>query len=250
MLQHMGRKMDITKRKELLLKIQGWFVEKIVASHVQNTEKLKNLKEFDINPFLVAYLAKFLHGEATPENIAKALVYPRALGTSITTSFGMQIQKFTNDVLKSSFGSMIPGMDIEFTDALDGEKKYCQMKLGPKTINHDDIETIHGKFNSGKKIAKQNGLRVHDGDFVIAVIFGEKSQVNSFYKTLETEHHYSLFVGAEFWHRLTGDENFYSLMVEACSESAKNYKGTELLQNVIEEISKDPEIVRLSELAE
>ena len=31
---------------------------------------------------------------------------------------------------------------------IDGEKKYCQLKSGPDTINKDDVETIAGHFKS------------------------------------------------------------------------------------------------------
>jgi hypothetical protein len=29
---------------------------------------------------------------------------------------------------------MVAGIDIEFIDAIDGRRKYCQAKLGPNTI--------------------------------------------------------------------------------------------------------------------
>ena len=69
-------------------------------------------------------------GQLTPKSIAKALAYPRVLGQSITTSFGMNMQKFISDVLVNAFGSTTQGIDIEFTDCVDGRKKYCQVKLG------------------------------------------------------------------------------------------------------------------------
>jgi hypothetical protein len=242
--------MDKTEKDLLLLKTKEWFGKEIVESHVKRTASLTNLNEFDINPFLVAYLAKFLGGKATPENIAKALVYPRALGTSINTSFGARIQNFTNEVLGSSFASMTAGMDIEFIDAKDNRRKYCQMKLGPNTINNDDVATIAGKFDGAKRIARTNGLKVHDDDFVIGVMFGEKKDVNGAYKKLEADHFYSLYVGQEFWTHLTGDKNFYSLLIEACSEAAKDFKGDDVLQGVINELSKNPELIRISKLAE
>lgn len=242
--------MDSEQRKDLLFKTKAWFGKEIVASHVERTAALKNINEFDINPFLVAYLAKFLGGSATPENIAKALVYPRALGTSINTSFGTRVQKFTSDVLGSSFASMTPGMDIEFTDAVDGRKKYCQMKLGPNTINNDDIDTVAGKFDAAKRIARTNGLRIQDDDFIVGVMFGEKKDVNGAYKKLESAHYYSLFVGQEFWEHLTGDKNFYALLIEACSEAAKDYNSDGVLQGVVDALAKHPEIIRLSKVAE
>ncbi len=52
-------------------------------NHIKNTQKLEKPSEFNINPFLVC-LENFLCGDAKPESIAKALIYPRVLGTSIT----------------------------------------------------------------------------------------------------------------------------------------------------------------------
>jgi len=96
---------------------------------------------------------KSAYWRQTPyDSIARALVYPRILGTSIATSFGQNIQRFCTEVL-SGFGSAISGVDIEFIDQLDGRKKYCQVKSGPETINKDDIETISRHFLGIKGIA-------------------------------------------------------------------------------------------------
>ena len=127
--------MSNVESKLILELVKEWFRIVIVPNHLKNTQKLDSVSEFYINPFLTPYLAAYLTGELTPESVAKALLYPRVLGTSITTSFGTNMQKFISDVLKNSFGSMVSGIDIEFTDALDGRRKYCQVKLGPITIN-------------------------------------------------------------------------------------------------------------------
>ena len=87
--------MNQEEKKLILNKAQKWF-RQTSKKHIVNTKKLTKASSFDINPFLAVYLANFLSGNSKPESIAKALVYPRALGTSITTSFGTNIQKFTN----------------------------------------------------------------------------------------------------------------------------------------------------------
>jgi len=74
------------------------------------------------------------------------------------------MQKFISDVLKDSFGSMVAGIDIEFIDAIDGRKKYCQAKLGPNTINKDDIETIHNHFKAARNLGRTNNIAVQHGD--------------------------------------------------------------------------------------
>ena len=62
-----------------------YFRKIIIPSHIRNLETLR-LRDFKINPFLVNYLAAFLCGDNEPLSLAKALVYPRILGTSINTS--------------------------------------------------------------------------------------------------------------------------------------------------------------------
>ena len=85
---------------QIIKKAKAFFKEDIVPSHKANTLKLKKLKQFNLNPFLDKYKASFLTGNDDPESIARALVYPRVLGTSINTIFGDRLQKFCSEVLE------------------------------------------------------------------------------------------------------------------------------------------------------
>jgi len=116
------------EKQAILDKVKMWFREVIIPNHIKNTLKLANPSEFDINPFLVPYIAAFLTGELSPESVAKALLYPRVLGSSITTSFGQNMQTFISGVL-NSYGSIVQGIDIEFVDALDGRKNTAKLSL-------------------------------------------------------------------------------------------------------------------------
>ena len=137
--------MTEVERQAILSSAKNFFRARIAENHKANTEKLSSLDKFNINPFTHKYLAQFAFGDSSPESMAKALIYPRVLGTSISTTFGTQLQFFCNEVL-SSYASTTSGIDIEFVDALDGRKKYCQVKAGPTTINHDDVDTILNHF--------------------------------------------------------------------------------------------------------
>ena len=187
--------MNKVKRQEILELVKNWFRTVILPNHIKNTEKLTDPDIFDINPFLAPYLAGFLTGELTPDSVAKALLYPRVLGTSITTSFGQNMQKFISDVLKDSFGSMVAGIDIEFIDAIDGRRKYCQAKLGPNTINKDDILTIHNHFKAARNLGRTNNVSVQHGDLVIGILYGEQGQESNHYQKLRDEHDYPLYIG-------------------------------------------------------
>lgn len=147
-----GIRMNEQERLEILEKSKVFFREKIVVSHIKNTTKLESVKEFNINPFMHKYLAQFAFGNSDPESLAKVLIYPRVLETSITTTFGNQKQAYCGSVL-SGHGSLVNGMDIEFIDCIDGKKK-------------------------------------------------------------KTDKDFPVYIGRDFWHRLTGDEDFYDILTQ------------------------------------
>lgn len=242
--------MNAQEQDDLLLKAQTWFRETILPKHLANTEKLTNVNNFDINPFLAPYLAVFMTGELTAESIAKAITFPRVLGSSITTSFGQNMQKFISDVLGNVFGSTTQGIDIEFEDCIDGRKKYCQVKLGPNTINKDDVITIHDHFRAVRNLGRTNNIAVRQDDMVIGILYGIPNQESNHYKELSERYSYPLFIGQNFWHRLTGSEDFYQRLINAISTVALEANGKQTLDQVIAKLSKDEQIIKLAKKIE
>lgn len=223
---------------EIIKKAKDFFRKEIVPSHIANTKKLTKLKQFNLNPFLDKYKASFLTGNDDPKSIAKALVYPRVLGTSINTSFGNKLQKFCSEVLEG-FASTTSGIDIEFIDKVDGRRKYCQIKAGPNTINKDDVETIKGHFSGVKNLARTNNLNVGFNDLIVGVFYGTSHDLSGHYKKISQE--YPVIIGAEFWYRLTGEEDFYQRLTDAIADVASEYDGSELMDKVINSLSKEIE---------
>ena len=80
--------MNKKNMQDIIIRSKIFFRDKIVANHLKNTEKLTCLSVFNVNPFTHKYLAQFAFGDSSPESLAKALIYPRVLGTSIATTFG------------------------------------------------------------------------------------------------------------------------------------------------------------------
>ena len=78
--------MDAATKAKLIDNAKDWFRDELAKSHLDNVRKLANLKEFNVNPFLWKYLANFLDGKSDYESLARALIIPRAMGTSISTS--------------------------------------------------------------------------------------------------------------------------------------------------------------------
>lgn len=216
-----------------------YFRQIIIPAHLKGLEQLR-LRDFNVNPFLINYLAAFLCGNTHPDSLAKALVYPRVLGTSINTSFGANIQFFIAGLKEiTGSGSAIPGIDIEFVDALDGRKKWCQCKAGPQTINRDDIDTIFGHFKRFKGIARQNRLSVADDDLVVGVLYGDAQYLSANYKTIGTT--YPVLCGVAFWEHLTGDRQFYHRLTKAFGEvvEEEHIDGSRLIDAKIKEISAE-----------
>ncbi|MEA5091502.1 hypothetical protein SDC9_26125 [bioreactor metagenome] len=228
------------ERKDILLRARKFFKEKIAENHIKNTKKLSSLDIFNVNPFLVKYLANFAFGEATSENIARALIYPRILGTSINTSFGSLLQIFCNEIL-TGYASVIPGLDIEFIDSIDGRKKYCQVKAGPNTINKDDVKTILDHFKDIKNIARTNRQTDINPsiDCIVGVFYGEQTKLSTFYKRISQD--YSVIVGQEFWHHLTGDENFYFDLANAFAEVAVEMDSRKLIEDTVQKLALEIE---------
>ncbi|GAB1370651.1 hypothetical protein MASR1M45_07120 [Candidatus Kapaibacterium sp.] len=237
--------MTNSEKKAILEASKHWFYQDIAQQHIENTKKLSDISNFNINPFLAIYLANFLTGNSKPESIAKALIYPRVLGTSITTSFGTNIQKFTSIVLPS-FGSTTPGIDIEFVDCLDHTKKYCQLKAGPNTINKDDVESIAGHFKSTINLSKTNNLRISFSDLIVGVIYGTESELSGHYKRITSQYHYPVIVGQDFWLRLTGDKDFYFDLIKAISDIAIGTDFSKELDTVIHELATSQKIQELA----
>lgn len=225
-------------RQLILEKSKVFFRERIVKNHKANTEKLSSLSEFNINPFLHKYLSNFAFGDASPLNMAKVLIYPRVLGTSIATTFGTQLQFFCNEVL-DSFASTTSGIDIEFIDATDGRRKYCQVKAGPQTINHDDVKTICDHFSSIKNLARTNGLVDFNPlfDCIVGVFYGTSDALSKNYRDIQKS--YQVICGKNFWYRLTGDINFYGALIDSFAEVADEINCSGSLDYVINALAAE-----------
>lgn len=197
--------------EKLLEIITEYFKDKIFENHKISALKTHSkLKSYKINPIIVKYLSKILEDNFTPLGIAKALYYPRILGTSINTSFGTRIQNMFVE-LNLAKGSLIKGMDIEFIDKIGNRKKWCQLKSGPNTINSEDVNPLLKKFTTVTNLARTNAMTMNNSDLILGVLYGEEEQLSQHYKKIDTQ--FPVVIGKEFWHRITGFEQFYTKLV-------------------------------------
>jgi hypothetical protein len=224
-------------KNEILEKAKLWWRDELAVSHRANTMKTAAVKEFTINPFLWTYLAFFLEGNKSPESLAKVLIYPRVLGTSINTTFGNQFQIFITRVFEGVIGSTTPGIDLEFIDKVDKRKKYCQLKAGPNVINSGDVTPIKEDFRKAVRLARTNNLTLNNDDFMLCLLYGESWQTSGHIKKIKDE--FPVVVGADFWHRFTGDPNFYSDLVNAIGEVANEFNMKDNVNQVIKDLALD-----------
>jgi len=229
--------MENQQRKQIIENAKTFFRNEIVQSHIDGAcDRASRLSEYNVNPFLFKYLANFLTGNDEPESIARALVLPRILGSSITTSFGMKIQSLISSLFQG-LGSTTQGVDIEFIDEVDRRKKYCQLKAGPNTINHDDVTTIINHFNGVRNLARTNNLNIGINDMIVGVVYGEVSELSSHYRRISKD--YPVHIGQDFWHRLTGKVNFYYELIDAIGEIALEVDASKVVESTIQKLAKE-----------
>lgn len=231
-------------KEELTNKIVEYFETYIFKNHIEACMKTHSkLKSYNINPIVVKYLSKVLENNYSPEGVAKALYYPRVLGTSINTSFGTRIQNMFVE-LEVANGSLIKGMDIEFIDKIDNRKKWCQLKSGPNTINSEDIKPLIRKFTTTINLARTNNAfkNINNSDFMVGVLYGETEELSMHYKTIDKSH--PVIIGKEFWHRLTGFPDFYDGLVDSLHKSINNLDTKDFINEgcnmLTEEIRNSP----------
>lgn len=219
--------------QDVLAGVGSWIDQEFVKTHKANSKKIGNLENVNINPFLLRYLSNLAYGDATPHSMAKVIVYTRALGSSPSTTFGNTMRKFCteklNDKVVPHSGSEA---DVKYYDHID--KKYCwaRLRLGPDNMNSRTAGAFVTEF---KSLAKSNPNA--QGSCVVGVLYGEDDSINASFKSLKADG-ISVFVGKDFWHRVTGDSDFYNKLVEEIEKALGNVSDR-YLGNVITKLDKE-----------
>ena len=146
-----------------------YFRSIIIPNHLKNLNKL-HLSSFDINPFLINYLAAFIKEDSQIIGLAKALVYPHIFDKVIDAS---------NDIASvlCHFKPLIsqPSLDLQFEDlvvgVLYGEKDnlsdyYKTIATHyPVLCGSDFWQHLTGDKNFYARLLKAMGEVLDLGDF-------------------------------------------------------------------------------------
>lgn len=234
-------------QSELLEQVILYIKETIFDAHKRNTlSKNAKLSSYNINPIVSKYLSKILTDDFSPLGIAKALYYPRVLGTSINTTFGTQIQKMFVDLGLAS-GSLIKGIDIEYTCKVSLKRKWCQLKSGPNTINSDDVGPLMKKFDNILNLARTNNAlnQLSNNDLNICILYGDTNEISQHYKKINEK--FPVVVGADFWHSITGYKNFYKDLVVQLDQLILSLVDDQFIENGLNKLVEDIERARIVE---
>jgi len=108
------------------------------------------------------------------------------------------------------------------------------------------VESIAGHFQGVINLARTNNLRVTHNDMIVGIIYGETEQISSHYKRITSQYNFPVYIGQDFWHRLTGDENFYQDLITAIGSVAIEADYSQEFQEVIRELSESGIIQKMS----
>jgi len=225
--------------QKIVAEFEQWFTNDFIPHQENLLEKWKKAKNHNMNPYLVAYKSAALTGSKNALGIAEGLITVSWLGQGLSTSFGMQFQTQLTRILQEVYGSTTSGIDVEYPDFFDNRKKYAQIKLGPDTINSDDVETIDNHFKAIRNLARTNNVALQTNDLVIGVIYGSHAQLNANYNALKNRN-YELYVGNEFFEHITGVKDLGTQLIDAAVRATKTVKVDQLLRDAIETLANDP----------
>lgn len=222
--------------------IKNFLKDEFVRPIREKIEKGIKLKDFTINPFISISLSSGMCGSLSCENIAKALLYPRVFGTSISTTFGDKMQKLCTNYL-GAVASGINGMDIEFEDKKEPQKVVAQLKAGPNTINSGDVKPIVEDMRAASRLLRQNRTQEMP-TFAVCISYGEISDISSHYKNIAKEEiggqiNTPIYIGKDFWHRLTGNENFYNELLTLFIEAFEEEDCSEIFQSNLDSLTAE-----------
>lgn len=220
-----------------------YFHKEVATVLLKKIKDGHKLSGFNINPFLLVTLGKGLFGEATSLNMAKSILYPRVLGTSISTTLGDRMQKFCVHVGASP--SSTPGMDIEFEDRVSGGKVIMQLKAGPNTINSGDVAPILRDMLSAYRLLQQNRALTMP-TFAMGIVYGTMEELSGHYRKIQVsgvgaQPNIPIYIGRDFWHRLTGNSEFYTSLISVFLELFDQEDYSKYLENDLLELSNEIE---------
>ena len=75
---------------------------------------------------------------------------------------------------------------------------------------------------------------------IVAVVYGEEAELSSHYKKIGIA--YPVIIGKDFWHRLTGKDDFYFELIDAIGEVALEVDASKVVEETIKALAIEIEL--------
>ncbi len=73
----------------------------------------------------------------------------------------------------------------------------------------------------------------------VGVVYGEDAELSSHYQRIRNN--YPVIIGKDFWHRLTGKDDFYYELIDAIGEVALEVDASKVVEQTIKTLAKEIE---------
>jgi hypothetical protein len=214
--------------KSLSLKDLNEFVEKNIGTfHKKRIASLDTLKLTQVllrkNPYL--FKAKYV---LTAEEVIKTLVDAH-ISSSEEGIFGEFLETLAIFVSNKIYGgtkSSAEGIDLEFER--ENIRYIVAIKSGPNWANSSQINKMKESFKKAKRILGTNALKIN----IVAVngcCYGRDNQPD--------KGDYLKLCGQRFWEFISGNNDFYTQIVEPVGHQAKE-KNDNYLQSYAQMVNK------------
>ncbi len=165
-----------------------------------------HLDDLDINVLLVKAL-----GFRTAEELLEFYLYQRVT-RSVVTSWGSST---VEDLCRVAGATDIPrsenvrvgGKAFDLRTDKDGRTYYIQVKSGPNTMNVGMVDSLNRMID---RIEDKHD----DAVGVLGMTYGRETQISNQIQNNLTEFSDKALIGASFWEFLSGDEHYYSSLVD------------------------------------
>ena len=69
---------------------------------------------------------------------------------------------------------------------------------------------------------------------IVGVVYGDQNELSSHYNRLNEN--YPVYIGQDFWHRLTGKEDFYLDLIDAIGDVALEVDASQVIEDTISKL--------------
>jgi hypothetical protein len=194
-----------------LKKITAYIEKEIPAFHAKRLESLKSLKLKKVLKRKNPYLFRAKHVTNAPDLVK--LLLDAHLSSQEETIFGVFLESFAIYACELAYGGQkAPAEGIDLMFARDGIRYLVSIKSGPNWGNSSQIKKMIDNFKTARRILGTNASAQNVVN-VNGCCYGQESAADKGTHLKKC--------GQSFWSLITGDDEFYTKIIEPLGHNAK-----------------------------